>query len=96
MELWAGAERLRLHSPGTIQLESVSPGQRVSLVPVSRCVQGVTTDGLRYPLKGETLYRAAGRGVSNQVGHPQAKLEFTSGVLLVVQAFELSTLNEVL
>ena len=36
--------------------------QYVSLLPVTREVTGIETDGLKYPLKKETLYRGQNPG----------------------------------
>jgi thiamine pyrophosphokinase len=53
-------------------------GEIVSLLPWGAPVAGVTTDGLRWPLRGETLLPHKTRGVSNEL------LGIQSGLLLVV------------
>ena len=41
------------------------PGDLLTLVAVNGPAVGVTTDGLEYPLRGETLEPGSSRGVSN-------------------------------
>ncbi len=43
------------------------PGQLVTIVPVHGAAEGVRTDGLRFPLHGETLPAGTTRGVSNEM-----------------------------
>jgi thiamine pyrophosphokinase len=61
-----------------------SPGDTVSLIPLSARVTGVHTDALEYPLRGETLYRGPARGVSNVMLGAQARVTFDVGVLAVM------------
>ncbi|NNC80276.1 MAG: thiamine diphosphokinase [Acidimicrobiales bacterium] len=60
-------------------------GSIVSLLPHGGNVQGVTTDGLRWPLRRETLSPFASRGVSNELTQSHASVSVESGVLLVIQ-----------
>ena len=57
----------------------------VSLVPYSPRVTGVQTEGLVYPLRGETLYRDRGRGVSNRFKGSRARIRVGSGLLMVME-----------
>jgi thiamine pyrophosphokinase len=78
-------ERLTLRAlrgPGILELGG-SPGDWVSLVPLSETVAGVATDGLRYPLRHEPLARGSSRGVSNELTGVRASVEAGSGILLV-------------
>lgn len=61
-----------------------SPGEYVSLLPVTERVSGVSTRGLRYPLHGEELLRGYTRGVSNEFLATEATVSVESGLLLVV------------
>lgn len=61
---------------------------RVSLIPVSEKVTGVTTSGLRYPLKDEVLYRADSRGTSNRFNEKTARIGIKDGILLIIKARE--------
>jgi thiamine pyrophosphokinase len=59
-------------------------GDTVSLLPWGGEVTGVTTDGLRWPLSGETLYPEKTRGVSNKMLGVSASVSIESGLLLIV------------
>jgi thiamine pyrophosphokinase len=59
-------------------------GDRVSLIPVSATVAGVTTRGLKYPLADSTLRIDATRGVSNEITTLPARVRVRRGWLLVV------------
>jgi thiamine pyrophosphokinase len=63
---------------------SGSPGDLVTLLAVGGPAAGVTTSGLRYPLRDETLEPGSTRGVSNVLVEPTATVELRSGVLLVL------------
>lgn len=61
------------------------PGDLVSLVPQGGAAEGVLTDGLRFPLAGETLVLGKTRGVSNVRTGPVARITLDSGRLLVIE-----------
>jgi thiamine pyrophosphokinase len=61
------------------------PGELVTLLAVNGPAEGVTTEGLVYPLHGETLEPGSSRGVSNVLGSETARVELTRGVLLAVR-----------
>lgn len=56
----------------------------VSLIPWGVPVEGVRTDGLRWPLSDETLYPDKTRGISNELLGERATVRIRSGLLLVV------------
>src|SRR5660398_222623 len=58
------------------------PGLAASPNPASG---GRDHQGLLYPLSGETLYRAATRGVSNELTGTRARVSHGPGDLLIVQ-----------
>ncbi|MEZ0396467.1 MAG: thiamine diphosphokinase [Anaerolineales bacterium] len=60
------------------------PGDLVSLLPWGGPAAGVVTEGLRWPLRAETLYPEQTRGVSNELLAEQAAVSLASGLLLVV------------
>jgi thiamine pyrophosphokinase len=60
------------------------PGDTLSLVPLGGNAAGVTTGGLEYPLRGETLYFGATRGISNVFLEETASVQLESGTLLCV------------
>lgn len=59
-------------------------GSRVSLIPLAGDAQGVTTQGLEYPLHGELIPFGSSRGVSNVVASADAQITIHSGLLLCV------------
>lgn len=71
-------------SLGEVEL-SGRPGEYVSLLPFTPEARGVTTEGLKYPLRGEVLYLGRTRGVSNELVNGRAKVTLGSGKLLVIQ-----------
>lgn len=63
-------------------------GDLVSLLPFDARVEGVETEGLEYPLRGETLERGSTRGVSNVMLEERAQVLSTRGKLLIVHLFQ--------
>lgn len=82
IESAVGRATLRLVA-GRCDLPDARIADRVSLLPVSASAT-VRTGGLSFALRGEPLYRAASRGVSNEVCKPPAWIEVTDGRLLVI------------
>jgi thiamine pyrophosphokinase len=62
-----------------------SPGEVVSLLAVHGPAEGVATEGLAYPLRGETLEPGSSRGVSNVFVGETARVSVERGVLLAVR-----------
>ncbi len=58
----------------------------ISLLPVEAEASGVTTEGLAYPLRGETLWRHQGRGISNIMLCETAKITVADGALFCVHS----------
>jgi len=73
-----------VHAGAGLALEGM-PGDLVTLLPVGGDAVGVRTDGLRYPLNGETLSVGRSRGLSNVVVEPPASVSLEGGSLLVVE-----------
>ncbi|MDP9315086.1 MAG: thiamine diphosphokinase [Chloroflexota bacterium] len=59
-----------------------APNDVVSLLPMTEAVTGITTRGLYYPLRGETLRLGPARGISNLLTHDHAQVTIESGILL--------------
>ena len=60
-------------------------GELVSLLALHAAARGVTTEGLAYPLAGETLEAGSSRGVSNVFTRRRAHVRVGQGVVLVVR-----------
>lgn len=59
-------------------------GDRVTLVAVSGRTR-VVTEGLRWPLRDEELALGTGRGMSNEISEPPARVRCGGGALLVIE-----------
>lgn len=71
-----------------VRRERTIPGERgalLTLLPVGGPATGVVTDGLEYPLTGETLEPGSSRGVSNVFQRREARISVESGVLLAIR-----------
>lgn len=79
-----GAARIRLVGPGRHDLGG-RIGDLISLMPFGGDVLGVTTMGLRYPLRGEPLPLGPSRGLSNIRDRDDASIELQVGRLLVAE-----------
>jgi thiamine pyrophosphokinase len=62
-----------------------APGALLTLVPLGGEATGVTTQGLEYPLVGETLEPGTTRGVSNVFTGTEARVGLDGGVLLAIR-----------
>ena len=62
-----------------------TPGDLLTLLPVHGAAEGVTTEGLEYPLRGETLPSGTSRGVSNVFSAAEARITVERGCLLAVR-----------
>jgi thiamine pyrophosphokinase len=69
--------------PGRLEIAG-APGDHVSLFAIDSVVEGVTTDGLRFPLRHEPLQPGPARGLSNELVADTASLSTRRGRLLVV------------
>jgi thiamine pyrophosphokinase len=69
---------------GARELEG-APGELLTLVPAHGAAEGVRTDGLAYPLRGETLDAGSTRGVSNVFVASTARVALERGVLLAIR-----------
>ena len=61
------------------------PDGLVSLLPVHGPAEGVTTEGLAYPLHDEALPAGTSRGVSNVFTGHAARVSVARGCLVAVQ-----------
>lgn len=84
VRLVSARARIRLAGAGRVALDG-RPGDGISLLPFDGRVDGITTDGLRYPLRDEPLDAGPARGLSNVRERPDASLTVRSGRLLVIE-----------
>jgi thiamine pyrophosphokinase len=64
------------------------PGDTLSLLPLGGDAQGIVTQGLAYPLRGETLRLGPARGISNVLTETRATIRLEAGLLIVVHTPE--------
>ncbi|MBI2267480.1 MAG: thiamine diphosphokinase [Armatimonadetes bacterium] len=62
-----------------------TPGERVSIIPLTPVVSGVTLKGLLYGLSGETLHQGSTRGISNILVARRGSVAVEQGILLVLR-----------
>ena len=72
-----------LRAPASRTL-SGTPGDVVTLLPLTPLARGITTEGLLYALEAGSLALGRGRGVSNELTGRQATIRLDDGLLLVV------------
>lgn len=85
LEARRGALRIRaLRGRGSLTIGG-PVGALVTLIPVNGDAEGVTTEGLRYPLRAETLRFGRARGLSNEVVSLPANVSLDKGTLLVFE-----------
>jgi thiamine pyrophosphokinase len=90
-EKYAGIELDALLGPATVHVVrtervlSGEQGELVSLLALGGAATGVVTEGLLYPLRGETLEPGSSRGVSNVFTVGEARISISGGVLAAVR-----------
>ncbi len=57
---------------------------KISLIPLTDTVEGVTTTGLQYALEGATLYQTQNLGISNAFCGSSAEVQISRGILCIV------------
>jgi thiamine pyrophosphokinase len=85
LEARRGALRIRpIRGEGSLSLAG-PVGALVTLLPVNGDAEGVTTEGLRFALRDETLRFGRARGLSNEVASLPAKVTVRKGSLLIFE-----------
>jgi len=83
IRLWSGDQTAWLLRPPGGEVGG-RPGDSLSLIPLGEEATGVVTEGLEYPVRGETLYLGVPRGVSNLLTASTAQVQLSTGLLLAV------------
>lgn len=85
IEAWFGQSLVSIVRPGPVrQMRSVA-GELVTILAIGAIAEGVETDGLRYPLRHETLTPFTTRGVSNVAETSMFSVSCSSGRLAVIR-----------
>jgi thiamine pyrophosphokinase len=74
----------RVHVVRGVRSFDGAPGELVTLLALHGPAEGVTTEGLTYPLRGESLEAGSSRGVSNVFATATARVAVERGVLLAI------------
>lgn len=78
------------HNEITIIRDSIKlfreEGVKVTLLPLTEKVEGVTTKGLYYPLVDATMEMGTSWGVSNEFSCEEAEISIKSGLLLIIRS----------
>ena len=75
-------QEVYLVTPGHQMVLRGEPGDIVSLIPIKGDVHGIITEGLEYPLSGETLVFGETRGISNLMTSESATVKIQTGFLV--------------
>jgi thiamine pyrophosphokinase len=89
MRLFDGVVEIRLIR-NNIRIDG-KPDDLISLIPITKEVLGVKTQGLYYRLENEDLYRWETRGLSNVMIEDSVTISLQSGLLICIHEF--SNLN---
>jgi thiamine pyrophosphokinase len=77
------ARAVPVHAGDGVSLTG-APGAVLTLIALGGAASGITTSGLRWPLRDETLEPGSTRGVSNEIVSGAVRVEIAGGALLVV------------
>jgi thiamine pyrophosphokinase len=77
------ARAIPIHAGAPVSLAGAADAV-LTLIALGGPASGITTDGLRWPLRAETLDPGSTRGVSNEIVAGPVRVELTGGTLLAV------------
>lgn len=77
-------QEIRYVRGGETSIIQGKPGDMLSLIPIKGPAEGITTQGLDYPLHQENLHFASPRGVSNVLLTDQASIYLDKGILICI------------
>lgn len=78
-----GKNRTTLRTPGDITIQRLD-GYMLSLLSYSEVCDGITIEGVKYPLTDRQLNNSCTLGISNEFIDLEAKISHKSGKLLVI------------
>ena len=82
----SGNEVRLLGDGETLELDNTPAYRYLSLVPLDRRVEGVTLEGVKYPLSGAVLTRGSTLSVSNEPAGPRMTLTVGRGRALLIRS----------
>ena len=89
MSAHVGDNYIHIVTPREAAQLELAVGSTVSLIPLGGNAKGVTTSGLQWELKRDTLHSFASRGVSNIATSSEVRISLRTGALAVI-----STINK--
>jgi thiamine pyrophosphokinase len=89
MSAHVGDNYIHIVTPREAAQLDLAVGSTVSLIPLGGNAKGVTTSGLQWELKRNTLHSFASRGVSNIATSSEVRISLRTGALAVI-----STINK--
>jgi thiamine pyrophosphokinase len=84
MSAHVGDNYIRIVTPREAAQLELTIGSTVSLIPLGGNAKGVTTAGLQWELKRDTLHSFASRGVSNIATSSEVRISLRTGALAVI------------
>ena len=82
--------RIQILQEGGINFCAISKeeqhGKYISLIPLTKKVEGVTLQGAMYPLEQATIYQESSLAVSNQIEGKQIQIKIETGSVLVIES----------
>nr|WP_289037314.1 thiamine diphosphokinase [uncultured Allobacillus sp.] len=78
--------QLSLHYPGMYSIEKEQQYPYVSFLSITEQVEGLTLEGFRYNLDGETITFGSSFTVSNECIEKKCTYSFSKGILLVIKS----------
>lgn len=84
--LWDEKNRIRLVQKVLHLKKEEQFGTYVSVLPMGEKAEGVTLEGMAYPLKEHTLEKYSSLGISNEITGDVAKISTKQGALLVIES----------
>lgn len=81
--IYDGNDVIRCLKGGTDICLAGNPGDRLSILPISEKVSGLTLEGLVYPLLDATLSIGTSQGISNVFSRDTARIVLDKGMVLV-------------
>jgi thiamine pyrophosphokinase len=89
MSAHVGNHYIHIVTPREAAQLELAVGSTVSLIPLGGNAKGVTTSGLQWELKRDTLHSFASRGISNIATSSEVRISLRTGALAVI-----STINK--
>ncbi len=85
VQMLAQGHRVIVVIPGRPLVTPGEAGTILSMLPLTTCVRGITTRGVKWPLTNAVFELGKPYGVSNEVTECEVRISIEEGVLLVIE-----------